>query len=285
MGRLDHRPSRRMDRLRQRQIHRPDNHARRPPALQRHRRGLSARQKCVPKLAFWGRVRSYAATGASTPIVEASKPEHRIDHAYSADCARRRDRVCLGFRRIGTEPIEVAGRGRHAAEVDGSPASGRGRRPRRLAGAFEPHQRRRGKAQRPSGQGSCVLRGRTRRPLAVPRADDGGLRRLRDRAGERRGRPPGAPRQVGRGGRRQAGADPGASRAGRARRLQGGRGSERSGRRRQAPTPRVRAAGQGTDRPPQPGEGACCSPRASAISTRWRRIDWSAWRLCRSCRG
>ena len=35
--------------------------------------------------------------GASTPIVEASKPEHRIDHAYSADCARRQDGVCLGF--------------------------------------------------------------------------------------------------------------------------------------------------------------------------------------------
>jgi hypothetical protein len=63
---------------------------------------------------------------ASTPIVEASKPEHRIDFAYSADCARRQDGVCLDFRRIGIEPIEVAGWGRHAAEMDGWPAQGAG---------------------------------------------------------------------------------------------------------------------------------------------------------------
>ena len=81
------------------------------------------------------------------------------------------------FVALETEPIEMARRNWHAAEVDGWPASGRGRRPRRLAGAVEPPRRRRGKAKRPSGQGSRVLRGRTRRPLAAPRADDGGLRR------------------------------------------------------------------------------------------------------------
>ena len=51
--------------------------------------------------------------------------------------------------------IELARRNRHVAEVDGWPASGRGRRPRRLAGAVEPPRRRRGKSKRPSGQGGC----------------------------------------------------------------------------------------------------------------------------------
>ncbi len=77
------------------------------------------------------------------------------------------------------------------------------------------------------------------------------------------GRPPGAPGQVGRRGRRQARADPGAPFAGRARRLPGRRGPERSGRRREASTPRVRAARQGTDVPPQSGEGVAVRPRRS----------------------
>ena len=101
------------------------------------------------------RSRSYAATDASTPSVEARNPNIGLDHAYSADCARRQDGVCLGFCRIGIELIELARRNRHVAEVDGWPASGRGRRPRRLAGAVEPPRRRRGKSKRPSGQGGC----------------------------------------------------------------------------------------------------------------------------------
>ena len=36
------------------------------------------------------RDRSYAATGALGPMIEASKPKDRIEHAYSARSARRR---------------------------------------------------------------------------------------------------------------------------------------------------------------------------------------------------
>ena len=50
---------------------------------------LLAALGCETPLPLAGEI--YAATGASTPIVEASKPEHRVDHAYRADCARRRE--------------------------------------------------------------------------------------------------------------------------------------------------------------------------------------------------
>jgi hypothetical protein len=200
--------------------------------------------------------RSYAATDALGPRIEASQPDHRIGHACSAERARRRDRVCASFRRIGTEPLEVACRRGLAGEVGGSPERGGRRRPRGVGGAFATPCPRGGAAGWPSGQGSCLFRGRARRPLAPSGADGGGVGRLRDRPGERGDRPPGAPGQVGRRRRRQARADACASGAGRTRRLPSGRGSHPRGGGRQAPASRIRAARQGADVARQPGEGA-----------------------------
>jgi hypothetical protein len=83
LGGLDHRPSRRMDRIRQRQIHRSDNDAGRTPALQRYSRRLPTGKRCVPKLAPPGRGEGAAASPLPTRAPQrVALPRHTFCRTY-----------------------------------------------------------------------------------------------------------------------------------------------------------------------------------------------------------